>query len=159
MYKVMVTGHRPQKLNRSAIPKIKLVLLDRVKELHEQHNDLELITGMALGVDTWFAEVAIKLDIPLHAVLPFEGQDKRWKYRDRTKYRYILDNTSSITICNSAFSRQSYLDRNIAMVEMADECIAVWDGSTSGTGHAVNVAKVKGIYVDIIKPLDVIFNE
>ena len=152
MYKVMVTGHRPQKLNRYAIPNIKLALLDRVKELREQHRDLELITGMALGVDTWFAEIAIKLDIPFNAALPFAGQDKCWKYEDRTKYQCILDKASSITICDSSFSKQAYLDRNTIMVGMADECIAVWDGTPSVTGHAVSIAQVKGLRVDIIKP-------
>ncbi|MCK5613941.1 DUF1273 family protein [Candidatus Pacearchaeota archaeon] len=152
MYKVVVTGHRPQKLNRSAIPNIKLALLDRVKDLREQHPDLELITGMALGVDTWFAEIAIKLDITFHAALPFAGQDSRWRSEDRIKYQCILDKASSITICDSSFSRQAYFDRNTIMVEMADECIAVWDGAPSGTGHAVGVAQVKGLYVDIINP-------
>ena len=152
MYKIMITGHRPQKLLPHTIPQIKLKLLDRIKAMAEIHSDLHLISGMALGVDTWFAEIAIKLEIPFHAVIPFDGQDVRWRAADRAHYKCLLNEAESIKIIESGFSRQAYFKRNIAMVEMADECIAVWDGSPSGTSHAVGEAQTRGLPICIIDP-------
>lgn len=154
MYKVMVTGHRPQKLPVESINAIKLALLERVQALFGRHDDINLISGMALGVDTWFADIAIKLDIPFHAVLPFDGQDVRWRAADRAHYKCLLNDAKSIQIIASGFSRQSYFDRNTAMVEQSDECIAVWDGSRSGTSNAVMTANKLGVPVDRINPLD-----
>ena len=150
----MVTGHRPQKLPLKVHSAIKLALLERVQALFEQHDDLELISGMALGVDTWFTEIAIKLGIPFHAFIPFEGQDVCWNATDSTHYSNLMDAAKSINIVAPAFSRQAYFDRNTRMAEMSDECIAVWDGSQSGTAHAVSVADSLGVPVDRINPRD-----
>jgi len=154
MYKVMVTGHRPQKLPLKSHNTIKLALLDRVQALFDQHDDLVLVTGMALGVDTWFADIANKLSIPFHAVLPFDGQDVHWRAADRAHYKHLLSAAKSVDTIAPEFSRQAYLDRNTAMVEMSDECIAVWNGSPSGTSHAVGIANKLGVPVDRIDPRD-----
>lgn len=154
MYKVMVTGHRPQKLPLKIHSAIKLALLERVQALSDQHDNLALVTGMALGVDTWFAEIGIKLDIPVIAVIPFPDQARSWLKSDRSRYLNILCDTEAIQCIYKEYQPTAYLDRNTVMVEQSDECIAVWDGSRSGTSNAVMTANKLGVPVDRINPLD-----
>lgn len=152
MYKVMVTGHRPQKLPVESINAIKLALLERVQALYDRHDDLVLVTGMALGVDMWFAEIGIKLGIPVIAVIPFTNQAASWHKLNRQHYLNILRDTEEIQCIHEEYKPSAYFDRNKAMVEQSDECIAVWDGSQSGTAHAVSVANSLGVPVDRINP-------
>ena len=42
--------------------------------------------------------------------------------------------------------------RNEYMVEKSEIVIAVWDGSTSGTGYTVNFAKEKGKKIYVLNP-------
>ena len=125
MYKVMVTGHRPQKLPIRSINAIKLALLERVQTLSDQQNDLVLVTGMALGVDTWFADITVKLGIPFYAVIPFHGQTLGWKHSDDLHYAKLITASKKLIVVAKSQSRQAHLNRNIVMVEMSDECIAV----------------------------------
>lgn len=150
----MVTGHRPQKLPLEIHSAIKLALLERVQALSDRHDDLALVTGMALGVDTWFAEIGIKLDIPVIAVIPFTNQAASWHKLNRSHYLDILRDTEEIQCIHEEYKPSAYFDRNRAMVEQSNECIAVWDGSPSGTSHAVNVANSLGVPVDRINPRD-----
>jgi len=154
VYKVMITGHRPQKLPKGSIHYIKLAMLERVQALVDEHGtDMVLITGMALGPDQWFAEIGIKLGIPVHAYLPFKGQEKYWSENAKSHFRDLLDLVSNVTVISDTQSSNAYLRRNIAMVEQSDHCIAVWDGGTrSGTGHAVRNARERGVSLDIIDP-------
>ena len=154
VYKIMITGHRPQKLPKDSVHYIKLAMLDRVQALVDEYGtDLVLITGMALGPDQWFAEIGLKFGIPVHAYLPFKGQEKYWSEIAKSHYRNLLDHVANVTVISDTQSRNAYLSRNIAMVEQSDHCIAVWDGGThSGTGHAVRNARERGVSLDIIDP-------
>jgi hypothetical protein len=46
--------------------------------------------------------------------------------------------------------RAGYL-RNETMINYADALIAIWDGISKGTNHAINLAKEKGLKVFIYK--------
>ncbi|MCK5612324.1 DUF1273 family protein, partial [Candidatus Pacearchaeota archaeon] len=111
-----------------------------------------LITGMAMGVDTWFADIAVQLGIPFYAVIPFHGQTAGWKHSDNLHYAKLIAASKKLIVVAKSQSRQAYLNRNTAMVEQSDECIAVWDGSRSGTSHAVGVANKLNVPVDRINP-------
>lgn len=47
--------------------------------------------------------------------------------------------------------KQAGFIRNAQMVELADECIAVWDGKSKGTAHTIELCRKKGIPVRIIE--------
>lgn len=153
----MITGHRPNRLggydeNNPTARKIKKILALKVAELHSVHPDLELITGLAQGVDTWFADIGIKTSLPIHAYLPFSGQQSKWPRPAQDRYATLLQKCKSSIIVSPCASRQAYLDRNDVMVNACDMAIAVWDGSPSGTGYTVRKLQQTGKKVIIIHP-------
>ena len=53
------------------------------------------ITGMSRGVDTWAAEIVLKLrrkhrDIKLICAIPYPEFDQKWITKDKRKYKKIL---------------------------------------------------------------------
>lgn len=155
--KLMITGHRPDLLggyneNNPTANEIKKILSAKIAELHSAHPDLELISGLAQGVDTWFADIAIEMGIPLHAYLPFSGQQSRWPRPAQDRYAALLQRCKSSTIVSQFASKQAYLARNDAMVCKCDMAIAVWNGLPSGTGYTVRKLQQTGKKVIIINP-------
>jgi uncharacterized phage-like protein YoqJ len=137
--KVMITGHRPNKLGgyepNPTQNKICTWLDQVVNSGKSRYPDFEVISGMALGVDQWWAQIAINNQVPLNAYVPFEGQDSRWPNTSRSKYRKLLEQAADIKIISpNAGSRWSHAMqiRNEAMVNDADICVAVWNGDTHG---------------------------
>ena len=97
--KIAFTGHRPHllggyndKTNRKV--EICLKIHDAIKDMP----DIEIITGMALGVDQWVAEYAIFHNIPFHAYLPFSFQEAKWPEFVKKKYNKILGKASSVRL-------------------------------------------------------------
>lgn len=153
-YNLMVTGHRPQKLPSNSEELIKLVLTTKIQQTLIIHPSLNLISGMATGVDTWFAEIGLKMGIPVHAVIPFKEQSSRWSFEEQRRYSLLLKCVKSITVISKYPSTKSYFDRNIAMVNDSDECIAICNDSKSGTFHAIKKAKERGLPTKVFNPED-----
>lgn len=59
----MITGHRPQKLGgfkpNPTQTWVRAKLRKTLAEAKKQHPEIEVISGMALGVDQWWAEEAL----------------------------------------------------------------------------------------------------
>jgi uncharacterized phage-like protein YoqJ len=86
------TGHRPSKLGGFIIPNPTFNYICKTAELILiQENPTKIITGMALGYDTWLAQIAYKLKIPFIAAIPFIGQESIWPKESQVIYRKILD--------------------------------------------------------------------
>jgi uncharacterized phage-like protein YoqJ len=140
---VAFTGHRPNKLGGYNLPNptyIK-VCLEIDKHLRELKPE-KVISGMALGVDQWAANIAIKLQIPLLAAVPFEGQEKKWPEHSRIIYQKLLAKASEMVyVCSPGYSNSKMQERNKWMVDQCDILIAVWDGTAGGTGNCVKYAQ------------------
>ena len=112
------TGHRPQKFpwryneGDPACVALKETLADQITRLYET-GYTEFLTGMALGVDLWAAQIVLDLrrkkrglgifgldrknDAPkLHCILPCEGQEDKWPRSSQERYRDILKQADSI---------------------------------------------------------------
>lgn len=128
---------------------------------------------MALGVDTWAAETvlkekAISPQIRLVAAVPFAVQGSRWYPAQRTRWASILGRADQIYCTGQVVSYQTILalaqgpaqddagyllnERNRFMVDMSDGVIAVWDGTTGGTGNCVAYARKMGKPICRIDP-------
>ena len=80
MLRIAVTGHRPNKLWGYDIYTPNYIELGRriknaILENSVNHSEIELISGMALGVDTIFALIALKIKskdsrFNLHCAIP-----------------------------------------------------------------------------------------
>jgi uncharacterized phage-like protein YoqJ len=143
---VAVTGHRPDKLGGWSQPNpvydfVVKGITAALKELNPTH----VITGMALGVDQWAAEICLDLGIPYIAAIPFEGQDSVWPPHARAKYAYLMKNAhASYLISPGPFEPRKMQIRNEWMVCSCQTLVAVWDGSSGGTSKCVGFAQSIG---------------
>ena len=91
------TGHRPQHLpfgmneNDERCVKLKEELKEQIINLIETENVTHFITGMALGVDLYAAEIVLDLkarypSITLESAIPCETQAVKWSMAQRERY-------------------------------------------------------------------------
>ncbi len=142
--KIAITGHRPNKLGHDydltspLLHKIKCEILlklgETVRNDKTHFKNCQFITGMALGIDTLFAKIAIELGIPFTAAIPFNGQHLKWPFKSRETYLYLLSKAAEVVnVSGDDKYKPEYMHkRNIWMVNECDKLISVWDGSTSG---------------------------
>jgi uncharacterized phage-like protein YoqJ len=146
--RVAVTGHRPQHLNAED----GFWIQDEFERLMVKLSPSVAISGMALGADTWWAETALNLRVPLHAYVPFLGQDSRWRASDREFYRDLLERATEVIIVCPEYGPGAFELRNRAMVDNCDLLVAAWNGKRSGgTFNAVRYAEKIGrriVHVD-----------
>lgn len=151
--KIAITGHRPHKLGNDydltsdLIRKIKQELQHIITEYNDIGRDnwtpLSLISGMALGIDTLWAELAIENKIPLIAAIPCSGQDLKWPIKSQKTYQDIIThpNCTRNYISDKPYNSTCMQKRNEWMVDNCNLLIAVWDGTSGGTANCVNYAK------------------
>jgi len=95
--------------------------------------DLELMTGLRLGVETLAAEVAREIDIPYVVVLPFPNPDSKWPPDSRARFADLVEGAASLITLDKSSPRsprmagQSLSRRNTWMADVAHEAIVVWD--------------------------------
>jgi uncharacterized phage-like protein YoqJ len=156
------TGYRPRKLYESfgddnGIAELKSALRTEVDELiNEDYTVFQC--GMALGADMLFADVVAEFGrkypvVKLVAVVPCLGQESSWNYKQKHKYKQLLDSASEVRIV----SNREYFDgcmqiRNKELVETCDLLLAVYDGRRGGTMQTVELAKKTGKKIRIIDP-------
>lgn len=125
---IAFTGHRPDKLGGYSTlnPVAKRVLdrLDRVIRAAVAHNGTRVfITGMALGVDQWAAELVIQFrrdlelaldplaeEIKLVAAVPMVSQALRWPLQSQNRWWEILDECDEIYVQGQLMGMQTLLD-------------------------------------------------
>lgn len=159
----MFTGHRPHNLpfcydekDYRCIGLKKLLKKSIVKKIRNENVD-KFLTGMALGVDCFAAEIVLELteeypQISLTAVLPCANQTRFWKRNDIKRYNMILKKCSDVVLLQRKYSDDCMNKRNMYMVEHSDCVIAVWNGGKGGTYNTVRYALFKNLSVRVINP-------
>jgi uncharacterized phage-like protein YoqJ len=145
---IAATGHRPNKLGGYG-PKVYRDLVRLAEAYIDLAKPSGIISGMALGWDQAWADAGINKGVPVHAAVPFVGQESRWPKESQDNFNRILKQCASVTIvCEGVYSAQKMQTRNEWMVDKADRVCALWDGTSGGTGNCVRYVKA------IDKPLD-----
>lgn len=142
---IMVTGHRPGKLggytSNPIASRIRRELHDIMASTRHRFGSCVGITGLAQGVDQWFAEVCRALSIPYIAYIPFPGQERLWPSDAQDHYRQLVAEASEVHVGPSAGTKPEVIAalhrRNSEMVSTCHAAIAVWNGSSGGTADAV----------------------
>lgn len=161
--KISVTGHRPNKLwgydiQNTEWRKLKEIL----KGLLVTNGCDEAITGMDLGVGTIFALAVLELKeegypIKLHCAIPCRNHSCKWIQESVDLYNSILVKADKVVlVTDEEYEPWLMQKRNEYMVDLAAMVIAVWDGSTGGTGNCVKYAAKCGKEIVVIKPDKVI---
>ena len=163
MYRVSFTGYRPEKL--PFFGEDDPLCIDMKKRLSVQIQSLiadgadEFSSGMALGVDTWAAEIVLELKklypkITLTAVVPCPEHSDRWTDTQKTRYHNIIKQCDKAITTSPHYTKSCMLKRNKALVELCDILVAVFDGKSGGTKQTVNYATTKGKKIIIISPIN-----
>jgi len=153
--KVMAaTGHRPGKLNNEydGTGPMSQAIKEELRKILREHQPSKVITGMALGVDMLWAEVALEEGIPVAAYIPCSGQDSVWPETSRKRYRDILDQCIENKTFADKYSPPAMRKRNQEMVDDSTILVAVWDGSSGGTSNCVKYAEKVGREMIHINP-------
>ena len=163
------TGHRQNKFHfgfdeqHKDCIKIKNAIREQICFLIAEGYNY-FISGMALGVDQWAAEIVLELKIAnpniiLESALPCITQASKWAEEQRSRYIDLLAKSDIITYVNYHYSETCMTDRNKYMADKADTLIAVLNEPQlhsnlhrSGTLQTVNYAIKKGKRVIIINP-------
>jgi len=130
-----ITGHRPSVLGCGySTPN---PIYDKVcGELFAKFNELgvsKIISGMALGIDQWSVQVAMKMSIPYIAAVPCDNQDSRWPKESQEKFKYFLDNASEVVVVSpGAYSPEKMHIRDRWIVDHSESLLAVWNGIAKG---------------------------
>jgi uncharacterized phage-like protein YoqJ len=146
--KIAVTGHRPDKLggydeNNPTAAAIKRHM--RAFLLKPANRPEMAITGMALGIDQWWAEACIELDIPFTAAIPFDGFHVKWLKESQDRFNRIMREAEAIVYVSApGYEPWKMQRRNEWMVDFCTELVAYWDGSEGGTNNCVRYALTKG---------------
>ena len=164
LYTCAFTGHRPKSFpwgddeRASGCVLLKEVLAAQISSLAEQ-GVMDWLSGMALGVDLWCAQIVLDLRknnpaLKLHAILPCEGQEDKWPASAQTLYRSILGQADEAIYVNREYSVNCMLERNRYMVEHSSILLAVYNGAyRSGTGMTVRYAQKLGREIIVIDPI------
>lgn len=111
----------------------------------------EVISGVALGWDTAWAIAALRLGIDLTCAVPFEGQERAWPPQSQQRYHKILRKSHRVEIvCKGSYSAAAMQKRNEWMVDNSDRVVALWDGSSGGTGNCIKYAKRRNAEIDVL---------
>lgn len=156
--KIAITGHRPGKsgIDYDLTGPTCLKVKSKIIEIINKEKPDKLISGMALGVDTLFALIALELKIPLIAAIPCINQDKFWTPKSKELYNYILSQplVEKELISVGIYTPDKMQKRNIWMVDNCDRLIAVWDGTYGGTCNCVQYANKVKKEIIRINPLE-----
>ena len=158
------TGHRPQNLpfgfneEDECCINLKKTLREQIINLIENEGVTHFISGMAIGVDMYAAEIVLDLkarypNITLESAIPCETQAVKWSMAQRERYYDIAARCDKETMLQSRYSPDCMDKRNRYMVDHADYILAVWNGCPSGTGNTVRYAHKKGKPIIVINPV------
>jgi uncharacterized phage-like protein YoqJ len=156
------TGHRPQSLPfgfREAAPEctaLKQCLREQIITLAEL-GVTHYISGMAIGVDMYAAEIVLELKavypkLTLECAFPCETQAVKWSEPLRERYYNIAAQCDQETLLQTHYTAGCMQRRNRYMVDQSDLLLAVWNGRPSGTGKTVLYAQSKGHSIWCIDP-------
>lgn len=175
--RIGLTGHRPHKLwgydlDRPEYERLQERLELIIDQLLVEYKRVICHSGLALGADTiWSIAILNKREefperVFFHAEIPFMGQSSHWFGESVDLWNYQVETADEKSVYLEGDKDKDWStvgkygivkaldDRNKGMVQSIDILIAIYDGSNSGTGNAVNDAKKLDKYILEYRPKD-----
>jgi hypothetical protein len=149
--KVGITGHQERKgIRWFWVEHTIRVELGRIGNVHKA------LSSLAAGSDQVFAQAAIRLGIPVVAVVPLEGYERFFEGVALANYRKLLDQCELIQLTWKGNPERAFFEAGKFIVDNSDWLFAVWDGAGAeglgGTGDVVGYAQHKHRPVVHINP-------
>lgn len=157
-----LTGMRPAKLpcGYDKNHECYLYIKQSLTELYKKYEVNKIVSGMAQGFDQAGVEVAIEMNIPFVAAVPFEGQESSWPAESQSYYNSLLSKSVELyVISDGGFANWKYQKRNEYIVNTSNMIISCWDGSNGGTKNCITYAKSKQINIININPIKMLIEE
>jgi uncharacterized phage-like protein YoqJ len=132
-----------------------------LQSILDEYKPDSIISGMALGADTIWAELAIKNNIELIAAIPFKGQESRWPQKSQDRFNKILNYSKCkhVVVSDGEYSAYKMQIRNVYIVDNSDVMIAVWNGKEhGGTYNCLQYVKTKGKKLIVVDPNKALIN-
>ena len=115
LYSCAFTGHRPKSFpwkydeNDQGCILLKEALAAQISALADQ-GVTNFLSGMALGVDLWSAQIVLDLqkrypELKLHCILPCEGQEIKWSNSAKEQYNAILKKASEVVYVSREYTQ------------------------------------------------------
>lgn len=150
---ICFTGHRPNKLfgydyridgNKKMLIKLKKV----IERLIEKKGFDTFITGMALGVDMWSAQIILQLKkkyphIKLVCAIPCKNHSIKWNKEDQEIHAYIMSQADLVYyVSDEPYTAWCMVTRDKWMVDNSIFVVAVWNGvEDGGTYQTIKYSK------------------
>lgn len=159
-----VTGHRdlglPWKEDEShgGCIVLKKKIADELLYLYEMEEMQHFISGMALGIDTYFAEAVLELrnihsEVTLEVAIPCITQAHGWTQPQQERHAHIINQCNSESLISRDYVRSCMMKRNRYMVDHSHIVLAVYDGhSKGGTYNTLKYAKRQGKKCIVLSP-------
>lgn len=164
---IAVTAHRPNRLygydyyspgNLAIATKLREHLLSHLNQGKQVH----AISGMALGGDTIYALVVLKLkrqgyNITLESAIPCTAHSSQWPKPSQDQWKSIVEQADVVTYVSKLLYKPYLMQkRNEYMVNQCDELIAIFDGTKGGTANCIDYAMKKEKKIMTINPKELI---
>lgn len=151
--RIAVTGH--MNITEATVPLVAKAIREHLEAL-----DTEVIgiSCIARGADSVFARAVLDADGALEVVLPSaDYREAKVKPDHAPEFDALLAKATVVrTMPYPTANRDAYVAANNAMLDSADELVAVWDGQPSpdrgGTAGVVADAGDRGLPVIVIWP-------
>lgn len=153
--RIAITGHMD--ITAASVPLLAAAIRERLQQIPE----LVGVSCIAPGSDAVFAQAVLDVGGTLEVVLPSADYRRAKVEPDYAPvFDALLANADTVrTMPFPTADPDAYVAANNAMLDDADELIAVWDGRPAadhgGTAGAVLDAKERGLPVTVIWPAGV----
>ena len=143
------TGHR--NIDKELLPKISTLLDEAMDSLIDSGVSV-FRAGGAVGFDMLAAlkvldRKAAGANLTLELYLPCKEQSELWSDRNKEYYGYILENADSVVYVRDEYTKWCMHERNRALVDGADFCIAYCGNEKGGSAYTLSYAKKRGLRV------------
>lgn len=144
---ISCTGHRPKYLP-CGYDENHPWLISLIEDLNywiRTNQPSQIISGVAIGWDTWVAEAALVNNIPLLCYIPFKGQEQKWPQKAQDRYNDIIKASKASVYISKAYHPNVFFDRNRDMVDDSDTILSLLspDVTSGGTYFTVNYARAQ----------------
>jgi hypothetical protein len=114
-------------------------------ELHKLRDVRKALSSLAAGSDQLFAEAAMRLGIPVVAIIPLEGYERFFDPVALASYHRLLGECEAVQLRWNGDPEQAFFEAGKFIVDHCDLLFAVWDGAPAeglgGTSDVVNYAR------------------
>ncbi|WP_152748233.1 DUF1273 domain-containing protein [Micromonospora sp. RV43] len=122
-------------------------------KLREEHGTQIGVSGMALGVDTWWAQAVLAAGMELWAYVPFPQQPAKWQPADQEEWRRLRALASRVREFGPRYDVRLLHARNDGMLLDAKAVTAVWlpgkkDGGTYSAVRKAGRLRLPVIHLD-----------